>query len=287
MQTDFRRLKPGILVIVPTFRCNLRCEHCQHSCSPERGEQMPIDLFRSVAEQALQTNIASLCISGGEPFLLPDHVKAAAALCRAHGRNLVIQTNGFWGRNRQRARQYLETLDGITVLGFSIDAAHLREIPLETVLSAMDTAIDMGITKMSVSVAHKSEIEFDVLKKEFTRRYPGLDVVGWPILPVGRAALHPALSAGVPAFQWDSLQRSCGAQLEFSPIVHPTGELHLCYRVVMALEQSDPLIVGSLARHSLADLISNVASRLCMFIVCMGGGGLGYLLDDSPFAGLL
>lgn len=248
---------------------------------------MQLSLFESVVAQALETRCTAVCLSGGEPFLLPEHVRRAAEMCRARGRPLVVQTNGFWGRHAARTRGLLEGLAGVAQLGFSIDASHLRQLSLPSVLAAMDAAIEAGVNKLSVSVSYETRQEYEVLKSQLGERYPGIAVLGWPILPVGRAAEHPRLFAEVPGYTWDCLQRSCGAQLEFSPVVHPAGDLHLCYRVVMALERADPLILGSCARSRLDALLSSVQHRLALFLLCFGGGGLGYLLLDSPFSHLL
>jgi MoaA/NifB/PqqE/SkfB family radical SAM enzyme len=280
-------MKPGHFVIMPTFRCNISCDHCQHACNPERREAMSLGLFRTIASQAVEAGFSALCLSGGEVFLLPDYLKAAADICKERSKPLIVQTNGFWGRNRNTARRQLRSLEGIAQIGFSIDSSHLRHIPIETVIGAMDAAVDAGITKLSVSISYKTQEECNVLSEELGRRFPGISIVGWPVLPVGRAALHPELFAEVPDYPWECLQRSCGAQVDFSPVVHPGGELHFCYRVVMALERSDPLILGNCSESSIDRLLSSASNRLASFLVSFGGGGLGYLLLNSPFEGRL
>ncbi len=75
MRVNLTQLRPGPIVVMPLFTCNVSCQHCQHACSPVRRERMPFDLFESVVHQALDTNFTSLCLSGGEPFLLPSYIE--------------------------------------------------------------------------------------------------------------------------------------------------------------------------------------------------------------------
>lgn len=76
-------------------------------------------------------------------------------------------------------------------------------------------------------------------------------------------------------------------QSEFSPIVHPNGTIHACYRAVMALEDEDPLILGNLNYQSLDHLFSSMDNRLLIFLMGMGGGSPGYLIQQSDYKNAL
>lgn len=287
MNADFCRLPVGHFVVLPTFQCNARCAHCQHACGPDVRETMPIDLFDTTLRQAIEVGYRTLCLSGGEVFLVPDHLQRAARLCREAGCQLVVQTNGFWGRDRDRAKALLEQCRGITQMGFSVDATHLQEVPLDSVLGAISETVDAGITNVSISVSYQKEAEFAAMKRGFQGYNPRIEVVGWPIMPIGRAVLHPELTAETPSYEWGVLQRSCGAQMQFSPIVHPNGCVHGCYRSVMALRENDPLVLGDVRERRLGEMLTSVSNRLLMFVTCFGGGSLGRLLEDSPYSHLL
>lgn len=287
MQIDLTKMRKGHFVIEPTFQCNVCCDHCVHESSWERRERMPLELFRSCINQALKQGWTTICVSGGEPFLLPDYIRAAAELCFEQGVDLVIQTNGFWGQNPVKARKMLQNMTGITQIGFSVDKVHLKEIGLEPVLHAIKATIEAGIHNVSASIAYQTNLEFQILKEQFTSRFPGFVVEGWPILPVGRAKNHPELRVDCLAYPWDQLKRNCDAQIQLRPVVHPNGSLHFCYQAVMALEEKDPLQLGNLNEYMLAELLGNVQNRLLMFMLAYGGGGLGYLLHKSPYEGLL
>ena len=287
MEINLTKMKNGHFVVEPTFQCNVRCDHCIHECSLERRERMPLQLFRSCINQALKLGWTTICLSGGEPFLYPDYIRVASELCLDQGAALVIQTNGFWGQNRIKARKMLQGMNGITQIGFSVDKVHLKEIGLDPLLHAIYATIEAGILNVSISISYQTNLEFQILKEQLTSYVPGIQVEGWPILPVGRAKNNPELSVDYFAYTWDRLQRNCDAQIELSPVVHPNGNLHPCYRTVMALEEKNPLLLGNLNNHSVADLLGNIQNRLLIFILTYGGGSLGYLLNKSPYEGLL
>jgi hypothetical protein len=287
VQTNLTRMRRGYFVMEPTFQCNARCEHCMHECSPDRHETMPLPLFCSCVQQALELGWRTICLTGGEPFLLPDHIAAAAEMCRRQGADLVVQTNGFWGRNAAAAREMLQGMRGITQIGFSVDKAHLKEVGLGPVLQALKACIEEDILNLSVSISYQTNHEFEVLKEQFTSLVPGIDVAGWPILPVGRGRTHPELLVDAFTYPWNQLRRNCDTQLQLTPIVHPNGDLHPCYRTVMALEEGDPLLLGNASSESVPRLLADVSNKLFMFVVAYGGGGLGYLLRGSPYESLL
>lgn len=60
------------MYIQVTTRCNMRCKHCKFACSPTRGKDMPLDLFREAADIAIFDYENSVGIGGGEPTLHPD-----------------------------------------------------------------------------------------------------------------------------------------------------------------------------------------------------------------------
>jgi len=61
------------LWVYTNFDCNLQCSYCVAMSSPRaerRGLAMPT--YRRLTDEAVQTNVRELFLTGGEPFLLPD-----------------------------------------------------------------------------------------------------------------------------------------------------------------------------------------------------------------------
>lgn len=81
------------LVIECTRRCNMRCDHCM------RGDPEEIDLDLKYVEKLFEKidSIGTICLSGGEPSLVPDILMGIIELAKKHRVNIssfYIATNG-------------------------------------------------------------------------------------------------------------------------------------------------------------------------------------------------
>lgn len=61
--------------------CNLRCNHCFISCSPENHTlgMMTLDQFLPYLDEAVQLGVKEFYFTGGEPFINPDLLKILEA----------------------------------------------------------------------------------------------------------------------------------------------------------------------------------------------------------------
>lgn len=82
-----------------TWRCNLRCQHCwasaadAASCGPTGGEFTESEFTRMLV-RAREVGLQAVKLSGGEPLLRMDLVRAAVEFCCESGTQLAIETNG-------------------------------------------------------------------------------------------------------------------------------------------------------------------------------------------------
>ena len=77
-----------------TFNCNLRCSHC-YANAGESVEEMEIEHFGLLVEQAIEEKFRQIVITGGEP-LMHTRRNEMLEICRNHrgrGTNLVLRTN--------------------------------------------------------------------------------------------------------------------------------------------------------------------------------------------------
>ncbi|GAB6097916.1 hypothetical protein JCM14469_41700 [Desulfatiferula olefinivorans] len=100
----FAAKKPNVyrvisLIVEPVFGCNLSCSYCWHSIShyfehkSKRPRLMPMDLFRTIVDQAPKS-VESLAFALiGEPLLHPD-IAAMIAYAKQKGLRTVLYTNG-------------------------------------------------------------------------------------------------------------------------------------------------------------------------------------------------
>jgi radical SAM protein with 4Fe4S-binding SPASM domain len=74
--------------------CNLACEHCLVSSSPDRGQGLPAATVRSAIDQAVALGVERFYLTGGEPLARPDAIELIEHVVQTHARELVLMTNG-------------------------------------------------------------------------------------------------------------------------------------------------------------------------------------------------
>jgi MoaA/NifB/PqqE/SkfB family radical SAM enzyme len=267
-------------VIIPTLLCNSKCAHCILSCSPMSNETMNLRMFQDCILQFLELNFNPICLTGGEPFLFPDIVKEASRQCVIYSKALVIQTNGFWAASPLAATQMLELIPYISQLGFSHDYAHMPFVSRQTIVNGIEAAYKCGITNVSLSISYQTTAECQEIESYFARRFPNIRIESWPITPLGRAKDNPELIAEHEIYDWDCLPHGCEAQKTFTPIVTTSGDVHLCYHLIMLLGRRDPLFVGNIFEKRLSEILNSIDDPLYEFILAYGGGGLGYIVSE-------
>ncbi|MBI4264664.1 MAG: methyltransferase domain-containing protein [Acidobacteria bacterium] len=74
--------------------CNLACEHCLVSSSPEGGQGLGHDVVRDAIDQAVTLGVERVFLTGGEPLARPDAIDLIDHIVSRRERELVIMTNG-------------------------------------------------------------------------------------------------------------------------------------------------------------------------------------------------
>jgi len=80
-----------------TEGCNLACRHCWIAPKYQAGEHtypsLPLDLFRSIIEQAKPLGLSGVKLTGGEPLLHP-HIHEILEMIHSEELRLTVETNG-------------------------------------------------------------------------------------------------------------------------------------------------------------------------------------------------
>jgi MoaA/NifB/PqqE/SkfB family radical SAM enzyme len=132
-----------------TYKCNCSCEFCYYNCSPQKNGLMPIDTAISAwcSLKILAGDTAKIHITGGEPFLYWEHLKALLEQAEKQklGKVDLIETNGFWATSEKIARQRLQTLNklGMHRLKISTDPFHLEYVDIEPIRLLAEIAADI------------------------------------------------------------------------------------------------------------------------------------------------
>lgn len=134
------------LSICFTNHCNIACRHCGNSSGPHaKAGTMAVERMVALVSEMRGTGLDRVGLSGGEPFLYPDHVVALVAAARTvPGVAASINTNGFWGGDAQRCERLLDRMAEAgwdarsDRMRISMGAYHQEFLPPEVPLTAAE-----------------------------------------------------------------------------------------------------------------------------------------------------
>ena len=103
-----------------TQACNLRCKHCYQNAGKTLPDELPLRKQLEIVEQMVDSDVAILAISGGEPLLSPNILPVAR---KAHdgGMYVTIATNGTL-LTREMARKLVD--HGVEYVEISLDSVY-------------------------------------------------------------------------------------------------------------------------------------------------------------------
>jgi len=180
-----------------TEKCNSRCIHCQGEHSPEREGVMKVeDGINYLNEATSVADLESFMIFGGEAMLYPERtIKLFKKSKELRIPEIELITNGFWGRDKNRANELAAQLKeaGVNEILISVDAFHLPYIPLDYSRNAALASVDVGIERVRWNVAIlESETAFNQFDRQTNRIMSVLETLNLEVhvnkvWPQGRA----------------------------------------------------------------------------------------------------
>lgn len=173
-----------------TDKCSAACEMCCFGCSPEGKRTLSAEMIKDTIRQASEMEgIRSVGFSGGEAFLYFDMVLDCTSYAKSLGLKVSANTNGFWGRNEERASEMLKALKaaGMDLICFSTDCYHQEYVPLEDLRTAirLTQAAGIQVDLNTMKTAHDGDI-VNVMEGLRPEIYD-VTVAYYPMLPVGKA----------------------------------------------------------------------------------------------------
>jgi len=142
-------IKYDQIVVIYTDKCNIECDHCCIDCKTSNTNKVDVSKLRSFLNDSKRLEINSVEFCGGEPFLYIDEILPLAKNLNDDGINTAIVTNGFWGKNKDKAELYINNLkvNGIKKLVISYDKYH------------KDAGSNINDIKTIVSLCNKYKLE--------------------------------------------------------------------------------------------------------------------------------
>lgn len=101
-----------------TNRCNIGCSHCLFSASPEKGDDLPLNLIERVLADGKRLGAKEVHITGGEPLVRKD-VLEILKIAYTLGYFVRLQTNlwafqkGMIPQFKKYTREILTSVDGL------------------------------------------------------------------------------------------------------------------------------------------------------------------------------
>ncbi|MEJ0043197.1 MAG: radical SAM protein [Rhizomicrobium sp.] len=242
-----------------TYHCNIACRHCYNSSGPkQKAQRIPLAPMLAIVGEMPGAGIGHLNLTGGEPFLYPDHVKALVAAGRTAGlRGISIYSNGYWAIDEQRANRMLEDLSAVGFmrgagdhLKISTGAYHQEFVAFERILILARSYHAMFGRRLLVDfeMAPGTAVENEVRERTNAAGLgpDRIDLFFRHVSPLGRGK-------GLSGIPTRPIELPCNAINQI--VFDPDGGVRPCCGLN---NENQGVIVGRLASDRLLDLVKRM-----------------------------
>jgi len=234
-----------------TEKCNSRCIHCQGDHSPEKEGTMEVkDGITYLEETTSVTKLDSFMIFGGESMLYPERTIELFKKAKELGiPKIELITNGFWGKDNDRAQSLAAQLKeaGVNEVLISVDAFHLPHVPLgyprNVALASLTAGIDRVAWNVAILENENASNKFDRQTSEILRILAplGLEIHINKVLPQGRARrnlreffLKQPIEGKCPEVETALVNPTCIS-------LDPAGWASICWSLSIGNAKKEPL----------------------------------------------
>ena len=257
---DFKvSLSFNALVLIPSEHCNISCRHCAPECGPTLKKAWDVPLLKKCITDAcgITTLTKRVHFAGGEPFLYYPSMLELAAHAYGSGFVCSLVTNGFWSRNKKRAFAMFENLIlvGLGRVELSTDIFHQEQLPIEAVRDAIEILRKLQIPITLRVVTTRKHPVSETLQRLGPDYLDGLEIVGSPVIPLGRAAV--AVPEDELYLSVDGVAGCCSTLLNLT--VRSDGSVYPC---CAGSEENPSLSLGNLSTASIVTIVGRAELNL-------------------------
>jgi len=264
-------------------KCNATCKHCAVDSSPfERYSMTNDQIFKAIDSSFYDCSTPSIGLSGGEAFINYERLKQIIKYATDKGARVSVNSNGFWGKSIEKAREIVRELKQLKLsqLVISIDEFHEEFInadsPINVIIACKYEHLEVRLQYVSV----KNGKRLTDLLSVHGDRLLNIECREIPLHPVGRGAQYSReylfLERGIPMGLCPSAILSISAKGNIIPCCNTAGHL-------------PALKIGDINTDSLQDVDFEFKNDPLFIILCRFGPQAliekakehGYCLDDG------
>lgn len=137
------KLRPQMLI---TYRCNLKCPHCEVSCGPYRKEKLSLRVIKKFLEGITNRGATEVGISGGEPFCYTKGLDYILRSCKDFEISPHIISNGV-GIKIETLKKYLNKIkEASGSISYSVDDFHMSCFNLREYTKSIVNTLKISFT---------------------------------------------------------------------------------------------------------------------------------------------
>ena len=156
--------EPLLLTLIPTHKCTASCDGCCFSATPKVEHIMSYEMMAKHIDEVLDfsPSLQVVVITGGECFLLEDHLDEIVYYITKKGLKSRVVTNAYWASSYNNAYKRLQSLKekGLTEINFSTGDYHQKFIDFQNIINAIKVAVDLEFTPLYIAIEGDFENSF-------------------------------------------------------------------------------------------------------------------------------
>lgn len=256
----------GILL---TENCNARCKMCCDSREMEKGKTLSLGeldlILRNIKEC---DNMTLVGVTGGEPMLYPDLIEHILNYDFGRTMKFTLKTNGFWGKDKEKARDFLEKYKGKWKnISLSYDEFHKEYIDVKNIQNIIQIASDLEINTEVVGGFLKTGLSPGDILNELGECAYLTNFAYQPVIKTGRANQFSD-SLLVQMVDLTKHEASCIGILETNILITPMLDVYPCCSQVI---ENTILCMGNLHQSTLKKLVSDIKHNQVLFTIFTQG----------------
>lgn len=189
-------IEPDKLAFILTDKCTASCDMCCFGCSPQNSTFQSLEIMKALIQEAAERKSFSIVgFSGGEPFLAYKELLEATKFAHQLGLSVICTSNGFWGADKEGAKQKLIELKnaGLSKLSLSCDLFHQQYVAIDSLNNILSICKELDISTDIGSVITRDKCDLSQITSCISLQLINVPHYRTPCLPIGNAKLkiHP------------------------------------------------------------------------------------------------